>query len=112
MWRSYAGAPGSIATCHHPRLPVTCYLCEHERAIKPYGLEVSKTSRKGGRDSLGLSLNLVSGAFYIYGHCHYITFTSSLRPRRLSVVRWGKGTGAAGRLRPTVKYRGQRTKPT
>ena len=31
---------------------------EHERAIKPYGLEVSKTSRKGGRDSLGLSLIL------------------------------------------------------
>ena len=21
----------------------TCYLCEHERTIKPYGLEVSKT---------------------------------------------------------------------
>ena len=35
---------------------------EHERAIKPYGLEVSKTLRKDRRDSLGLSLNLVSGA--------------------------------------------------
>ena len=34
---------------------------EHERAIKPYGLEVSKTLRKDRRDSLGLSLNLVSG---------------------------------------------------
>ena len=26
-------------------------LCEHERAIKPYGLEVSKTLRKDRRDS-------------------------------------------------------------
>ena len=32
-----------------PRLD--CYLCEHERAIKPYGLEVSKTLRKDRRDS-------------------------------------------------------------
>ena len=63
--------PTDLTPCHRHR-PVTCYLCEHERAIKPYGLEVSKTLRKASRDSLGLSLNLVSGAFYIYGHCHYI----------------------------------------
>ena len=39
----------------------------HERAIKPYGLEVSKTLRKDSRDSLGLSLKLSIRAFYIYG---------------------------------------------
>ena len=72
-----------------PPRPFYLLLCERERAIKLYGLAVSKTLRKDRRDSLGLSPNLkYRGLDLLYGHCHYITFPKgkhhSLRPSRLS----------------------------